>query len=115
MAKKNVGSVVTRGDGILVTGADVDHLTLLHEAPAGTSHFHVVGIRATNNDTVDRTVTVCFAGTAGKDYITRTIPSKSGLSVVVDAERIWNGGVVYAFASVANKITLRVDVDEENA
>ncbi len=81
--------------------------TAIHTAPAGTDTTDYVWIQAVNIDTVDRSLTIEFGGTAAAQSIkTITIPPNIGLYVVCENLPIRNGNAIAAFASAANVINI---------
>jgi hypothetical protein len=101
---KNSGS--TDYLGVLVV-ATATAGTTIHTAVAGTSDYDEVWLYANNSHTASVLLTVEFGGVATKDLIQFTIPSKSGLNLIIPGLRLQNGHVVTAFADTANVIGIQ--------
>jgi hypothetical protein len=88
----------------------------LYTVPAAT----VATVRSytlTNNDTVDRTVTVRFVVSAGvpgdANTVLNTVPVKAKETLIDDTLRVLStGDFISAFADVATKVAFRVDGSE---
>lgn len=81
--------------------------TTIHTAVTGTTDFDEIYIWATNQDTVDRSLTIEWGGvTSPDDLITMTVPAKQGYVIVIPGVILQNGLLVRAFASVANVILI---------
>mgnify|MGYP001207738665 CR=1 FL=1 len=81
--------------------------TLIHTAVTGTASFDEIWLWAYNSDTVSRLLTVEYGGaTAPDNNIAVTVPSKSGLMLVVPGLILQNSLTVKAFAAAANVVTL---------
>lgn len=81
----------------------------IHTAVAGTTAgtFDEIWLYAYNSDTTARILTIEFGDATAPDHnIVVTIPSKTGLQLVVPGLILQNGQTVTAFASAANVITL---------
>lgn len=83
--------------------------TTIHTAVAGTTAgtFDEIWLYAYNGHTTAVTLTIEYGGATVPDQnIVITLPSKSGLNLIVPGLILQNGLVVKAFASVANVITI---------
>lgn len=83
--------------------------TTIHTAVAGTTPgtFDEIWLYAYNGHTTAVTLTIEFGGNSVPDQnIVITLPSKSGLNLIVPGLILQNGMIVKAFASVANVITI---------
>lgn len=81
--------------------------TTIHTAVTGTTSFDEIWLWAYNGDTVSRILTIEYGGATVPDQnIIVTLPSKSGVQLVVPGLLLQNALVVTAFASAANVITL---------
>lgn len=83
--------------------------TTIHTAVAGTTAgtFDEVWLYAYNGHTADVVLTIEYGGATVPDQnIVVTIPTKSGLQLVVPGLILQNTLVVKAFAGTANVITL---------
>jgi hypothetical protein len=83
--------------------------TTVHTTGTSSSVIDEVWLYATNQDTVERTLTVQFGNTTSPDdWITLNVPAKAGLTVVVPGLTLSGtgaaGNVVRAFASAANVV-----------
>jgi hypothetical protein len=98
----------TNGRGIKVV-ATATAGTAIHTAVAGTTAgtFDEIWIYAYNSDTVARLLTIELGGTtAPDDNIKITIPSQTGVVLVVPGLILQNGTAVKAFASAANVVVI---------
>ena len=102
----------TQGRRILVA-ATATPGTLIHTTgtPAYTSQYDRLFINAMNYDTADIVLTIEFGGTTSPDdLIAVTLPSKSGIVIVVDGDLLAGDGAsgvnVRAFAGTGNKVTI---------
>lgn len=103
---KNKLSGSTNGKQIKVV-ATATPGTTIHTAVAGTAAWDEVWIYAQNNHTAAVDLTIEFGGTSSPDdLIVASIPSKTGLYLIVPGLLLQNSLVVKAFASVANVISL---------
>ena len=81
--------------------------TLLHTVVASTVDQHEVWLYATNNHTASLTLTIELGGTTSPDdLIQMSIPSKTGLFLIVPGLVLNNGLVIRAFAQTANLICI---------
>ena len=108
-ARKRKLSASTDGRGIKVV-ATASTGTTIHTALLGTTlgSFDEVWLWAYNSDTVDRLLTIEFGGTtAPDDNVKVTIPTQSGLQLVIPGLILQNSKVVTAFAAAANVVTIQ--------
>jgi len=103
--KKTTLSGAANGLPILIV-ATATLGTTIHTAIAGTVSFDVIELYATNNDTVERTLTIEWGSATATNSITLTIPSKEGLTYSIPNLILQNSLVVTAFASVASVIAV---------
>ena len=109
-------SGTTNGKQIKVTATVAGSAITIHTAQSGTTYFDEVWIYATNNDQTPVELTILYGGTTDPDdYITITIPSESGLTLVTPGLILQNSLIVKAFAGVANKISLSGFVNRVSA
>jgi len=95
-----------QGKGILVVATETAGTTI-HTAVAGTSSMDEVWIYAVNSDTTARKLTLEWGeATAPDGNIELSIPSKSGLVLVIPGLLLQNSLVVKAFAAAANVILI---------
>ena len=104
------GASSLQGKGIKVV-ATTSTGTTIHATQTSATSIDEVWLYAYNSDTASRTLTIQFGGTTSPDNdITLTIPSKSGLTLVVPGLTLVGTGsaasTVYAYASAANIITI---------
>lgn len=83
--------------------------TTIHTTGTSSTVIDEVWLYATNQDTVERTLTVQHGNTTSPDdWITLNIPAKAGLTVVLPGLTLSGtgsvGNVVRAFASAANVV-----------
>jgi len=109
-AGKRDFSASTDGRGILVV-ATTTLGTTIHQPVAGTTvgTWDEVWLYAYNSHTAAVVLSIEFGGvTDPKDVIALTVPSKSGLVLVIPGFPLQNStnAVVTAFASVASKVSV---------
>lgn len=81
--------------------------TLLHTAVPELTSYDEIWLYMTNNHTADVAVTIEFGGTTNPDdRIQMTIPSKTGLYLVVPGLILTNSLIVRAYAATANVISV---------
>lgn len=80
--------------------------TLIHTAQSGTAGIDEIWMYATNPTSSAVLLTIEYGGTTTADQIRVTIPSQSGLTVVVPGLVLHNALVVRAFAATANAINI---------
>jgi len=96
----------TNGRQILIAAVATPG-TLIHTATAGIVNMDEVWIYVTNNHTANLALTIQFGGTTSpNDLIQMTIPTKSGLYLVVPGLIINNGLIVRAFAQTTNLLSI---------
>jgi hypothetical protein len=112
---KKLLSGSTSGKAVLVA-ATASAGTTVHTGSASSSIMHEVWLYAINQDTGSRVLTIQWGGTtAGTDDMKITIPSSSGLYVVVPGLILQGNStplVVRAYADITNKITIVGFVNE---
>lgn len=83
--------------------------TTIHTAQSGTTDgkYDEIWLWCVNSDASDRKLTIEFGGTtAPDDLIEQTIPTESGLYLVVPGLILQNAAVVRAFAATANVLSI---------
>ena len=96
----------TNGKGIKIVATSTLGDTI-HTAVSGTSDFDEIWIYAFNSDSVSRKLTIEWGGASvPDDNIIGSIPSLSGLQLIIPGLLLQNGLVVTAFAEVTNVITI---------
>lgn len=96
----------TNGRGILVVAINTAG-TAIHTATTGEAFFDEIWLWAYNNDSAARVLTIELGGvTSPGDIISKSIPSKDGLTLVIPGARLNNGVAIAAFASAASQITI---------
>lgn len=81
--------------------------TTIHTAVVGVSDYDEIWLWATNNHTSAVNLTIEFGGVASPDdLIQLSVPSKSGLYLVIPGWVLQNSQVVKAFAATANVICI---------
>ena len=94
------------GEGILVVAeTDTDPHTTIHTTTSGTT-FDEIWLYATNNDVSAVNLTIEFGNTTATLVIQQSIPSKTGLTVVVPGLVLDASKTVLAFAGSANKVVI---------
>lgn len=103
---KRVLSGSTDGKQILIT-ATTSSGTTVHTAVTGTSDIDEVWLYATNNDSSAVSLTLLWGGsTSPNDYIQMSIPSKTGLYLIVPGLVLQNSNVIKAFANTGSVISI---------
>ena len=106
----------TNGKQLIIDQTVAGSAVTIHTAQSGTDYFDEVWVYATNNDDVPVVLTILFGGTTDSDdYITMTIPSKSGLTLVTPGLILQNSLVVKGFAGVTEKISVSGFVNRVSA
>jgi hypothetical protein len=105
----------TNGRGIKVA-ATATAGTTIHTTGTSATTQDLVTLYAYNSDSAVVALTIEFGGaSAPDDYITLSVPSKQGLTLVVPGLPLTGDGssglTVAAFAGVANKIVIFGDVN----
>ena len=96
-----VAATVTPGT-LIHTGIDGYHVV-----QGDTTKQDEIWIYASNQHTASIALTIEFGGaTDPDDLITVTVPSKSGLMLIIPGLIVWGGVEIRAFAGTANKILL---------
>jgi len=94
----------TYGVPIPVTGTSSASPTTIHTTGSSATAFDEVWLYATNTASSATTLTVQFGGTSGSQTTTNqiqlTIPSNSGLTLVIPGLILSNSNQVTAYASV---------------
>lgn len=81
--------------------------TLIHTAVAGSVDWDEVWLYVTNNHTAALTLTIQWGGTTNPDdSIPMSIPSKTGLYLIVPGLVLQNGLAVRAYAQTTNLLTI---------
>lgn len=81
--------------------------TLIHTAVSGIVSLDEIWLYVTNNHTGPLSLTIEFGGTTSPDdLIQMSIPSKTGLYLIVPGFVLNNGLIVRAFAQTANLLTI---------
>lgn len=104
--RKLSGSTDGRDIKVVATG---DPGTTIHTAVAGTTAgtFDQIWLYAVNSDSVARLLTIEFGGNSNPDdYVQVSIPSQSGMQLILPGFILQNGMVVKAFAAAANVVTV---------
>ena len=97
----------TDGKGILITSNTGGSGNTVHTAVAGTTDFDEVWLYAYNSDAASVNVTVEFGGTTSPDNtITQSVPSQSGLYLLIPGFPLQNAAVISAYASKQNVVSL---------
>ena len=107
-AKKRKLSQSTDGRGIKVV-ATASSGTLIHTAVAGTTAgtYDEIWLWAYNSNSTPVQLTIQWGGTSTPDDdIVDTIPSKSGLRLMVPGYPLQNAKEVRAYAASANVVTI---------
>lgn len=86
--------------------------TLLHTAIAGTADMDIVTIYVCNTSASAVDVTIELGGVTSPDdtVILAALASKRGFTLLVDRASLNNGVAIRAFASAANVIVAKVEV-----
>lgn len=81
--------------------------TLIHTAVAGIVDMDEIWLYATNNHTSSLALAIEFGGTTSPDdLIQMSIPSKTGLYLIIPGFVLNNGLAVRAFAQTGNLISI---------
>ncbi len=96
----------TAGKAIKVAATSTPGTTI-HAAVTGTSDFDDVWIYCTNNHTAAVVLTIEWGGTASPDdLIQMSIPSKTGLYLIVPGLILNDSSVIKAFAGTTNVLSI---------
>lgn len=104
----------TNGKGIAVAATSTPGTTL-HTAGSGTTNFDEVWLYAMNSASASADLTIEYGGTTSADVIEITIPSQSGLVLVVPGLFINNSLEVAGFADTSNAISIHGYVNRVTA
>lgn len=100
----------TNGRGILVT-ATATPGTAIHTATSTSGELDEITIYASNDHTADILLTVELGGTTDPNDVVRyTVPSRSGMNLIVSGHRLNGGVAVAAFAATGSKISIWAEV-----
>lgn len=81
--------------------------TTIHTAVSGTTDYDEIWLWVTNNHTAAVNLTIEFGGTGSPDdLIQLSVPSKSGIYLVIPGWVLNNSLVVKAFAGIANVLCI---------
>lgn len=81
--------------------------TLIHTAVAGIVDWDEIWVYVTNNHTTSLSLTLQWGGTTSPDdYIQMSIPSKTGLYLIVPGLILQNGLILRAFAQTTNLLCI---------
>jgi len=92
------------GEGILVV-REVTAGTTIHTTTSGTT-FDEIWLYATNNHSSAVSLTIEYGNTTSTLVIEQSIPSKSGLTVIIPGLILAADKIVKAYAGSANKIVI---------
>ena len=95
----------TDGKGVLVAQTATAGTTI-HTAGSGTVNWDEIWLYAVNEHTADLVLTIEYGSAGVEDNMTVTVPSKSGLQLIIPGLLLQNSAILKAFAASANKITL---------
>lgn len=95
----------TNGKGIKVAATTTPGTTI-HTALSGSTTTDEVWLWAQNNHTAPVTLTVEYGSYSTDDNVIVTIPSKSGLFIVLPGLPLQNALVATVFASVTNVVVV---------
>jgi len=103
---KELLSGSTNGKGILVA-ATATAGTLIHTAVTGTTDLDEIWLYAVNTHSADIKLTLEWGeATEPNGNIEQTVPTESGLMLLVPGLLLQNGLTVNAFAGTANEIVI---------
>lgn len=101
----------TNGRGILVA-ATATPGTTIHTATSTSTEIDEITLYANNSHTADILLTIELGGvTSPDDLVQVTVPTQSGLNLVIAGHRLKGGVVVKAFAGTASKISIFGEVN----
>lgn len=81
--------------------------TTIHTAGSGTTNWDEVWIYVTNNHTAAVALTIEWGGTASPDdLIQMSIPSKTGLYLIIPGLILNDSSVIKAFAATTNVLNI---------
>lgn len=96
----------TDGKMITVAATVSASATTVHQAQSGTSNFDELWIYATNINVSSVNLTLEWGAAGSTNEIKLSIPSQSGLTLIVPGLVLQNSATVTAYASVASNILL---------
>lgn len=99
----------TDGKAVKVVATAVGAATTIHQAQAGqvAGCFDEIWLYAVNNDSVARTLYVCWGGIAGEDIVAVTLNPQSEVPIcAVNGWLLQNVLYVKAYASAANVVSV---------
>lgn len=99
-------SASTDGQMITVTGTASGAGTRIHTAQSSTTNFDEIWIYATNINVASVNLTIEWGTTGSTNEIKLSIPSQSGLTLIIPGLVLQNSATVNAYASVASTILL---------
>jgi|TARA_R100001530_G_scaffold5204_3_gene6555 hypothetical protein len=103
---KELLSGSTQGKGILVAATSTAGTTI-HTAVSGTTDIDEIWLYAVNAHSADIKLTLEWGeATEPNGNIEQTVPTESGLMLLVPGLLLQNGLVVKAFAGTANEIVI---------
>jgi hypothetical protein len=103
---KELLSASTNGKGILVA-ATATAGTLIHTAVSGTTDLEEVWLYAVNAHSADIKLTLEWGeATEPTGNIEQTVPTESGLMLLVPGLLLQNGLTIKAFAGTANEVVI---------
>ena len=103
---KELLSGSTQGKGILVAATGTAG-TLIHTAVAGTTDLDEIWLYAVNTHSADIKLTLEWGeATEPNGNIEQTVPTESGLMLLVPGLLLQGGNVVKAFAGTASEIII---------
>ena len=103
---KELLSASTNGKGVLVAATSTAG-TLIHTAVAGTTDIDEVWLYAVNAHSAAIKLTLEWGeATEPTGNIEQTVPSESGLMLVVPGLLLQNGLTIKAFAGTANEVVM---------
>lgn len=81
--------------------------TTIHTAVTGTTNYDEIWLYVTNSSVSSVSLTIEWGGSVSPDdLIQMSIPSKTGLYLIIPGLVLHNGAVVKSFASVTNVINV---------
>lgn len=104
---KRVLSQSTNGRALSVTGTSATG-SLIHTSVTGANAWDEVYLWAVNTATVDKQVTIEWAGSTGQagQPVALNVPSRSGPNLVIPGWPLGGGRRIRAFAATASVVTI---------
>ncbi len=103
---KELLSASTNGKGVLVAATSTAG-TLIHTAVSGTTDLEEVWLYAVNAHSADIKLTLEWGeATEPTGNIEQTVPTESGLMLLVPGLLLQNGLTIKAFAGTANEVVI---------